>query len=492
MGNKSGKKGAVAGNMIVAIAILASAVAVGLWMSPLSFLNPTISVELQSPSHADEPSEFVNAPVEADAAVPSKDSKMHTPVSLLMQGLDVLYGERGKSYKEGFTSPEQRSAVAQACATIDGVYKDLEEAGIADQAEFRNTPVVLKACRLQLAAFEVMEKAEQDLHTGGTYPRPVRSIPVENNLSWKRYVEEYAMTKTPVIITGEQVDAMLHKEWTLDRVGEVCGDKEVALSKSGRDLTEEDHEEAEDGAQWADLFEVAETTVSEFISALKTRTLGPLYLFDWSLPSHCPELLEDGFTVPSYFASDFFQALPRDLDMRDGWPSLLVGPNGTGAALHKDTYATHFWMRMVQGTKRWRVYPASDTPFLYRNHFFDTFHWDGFDQDLEQMPLGGMASAWEAILRPGQLIIVPGGSPHEVRNLEDTVSVAGNFLDWFNLDEAVDEVATVAVSGTEVQQELWERLEAMRPKASQEFPVISSIEPTPLEYEAFKASVKKV
>lgn len=399
----------------------------------------------------------------------------------------MLYGKSGKSFREGFTTPGQRAEVVKACASIDSVYQGLLQEGLADRVEFRNTLVVLKACRLQLAAFEVMQEAEKRLHLEGGLPRPAQSIPVEKNLTWKRYVQEYAMTKTPVIITGDQVDAMLHKEWTFERVGEVCGDKEVSLSKLGRDLTDEDRDEAEDEAQWADLFQVVDTTVSAFLDALKSRSLGQLYLFDWSLPSHCPELLKDGFTVPSYFSGDFFQALPSDLDMRDGWPSLLIGPEGTGADLHKDTYATHFWMRMVQGTKRWRIYPVSDTPFLYRNYFTDTFLWNGFEQDLEQMPLGGMASAWEAVLSPGQLIIVPGGSPHEVRNLDDTLSVAGNYVDWFNLEEAVDDVAMVAVSGTSVQQELWEHLDAMRPTAARELAHISSFEPSPVEYDDFKA-----
>ena len=40
-------------------------------------------------------------------------------------------------------------------------------------------------------------------------------------------------------------------------------------------------------------------------------------------------------------------------------------------------------------------------------------------------------------LKPGQLLFVPGGSPHKVENLKDSVAVSGNFVNETNIDEAV-------------------------------------------------------
>lgn len=51
-----------------------------------------------------------------------------------------------------------------------------------------------------------------------------------------------------------------------------------------------------------------------------------------------------------------------------------------------------------------------------------------------------------------------------MRNLGDTVAAAGNFLDWFNLVAALDDVDKVASSGEDSDgvSELWGHLEAMR------------------------------
>ena len=48
------------------------------------------------------------------------------------------------------------------------------------------------------------------------------------------------------------------------------------------------------------------------------------------------------------------------------------------------------------------------------------------------------ATVFEADLRPGDLIFVPAGLPHQVVNVEATVAVSVNFVDETNLDDAID------------------------------------------------------
>ncbi len=41
------------------------------------------------------------------------------------------------------------------------------------------------------------------------------------------------------------------------------------------------------------------------------------------------------------------------------------------------------------------------------------------------------------MLEPGDLLFVPSGTPHRVRNLDDTVAVSGNYIDSSNWCQAM-------------------------------------------------------
>ena len=62
-----------------------------------------------------------------------------------------------------------------------------------------------------------------------------------------------------------------------------------------------------------------------------------LYLFDWSLPLHCPSLA-DKLNVPAYFANDFLQRTASGSLYAKSWPSLFIGPKGSRSDLHIDAF----------------------------------------------------------------------------------------------------------------------------------------------------------
>lgn len=76
-----------------------------------------------------------------------------------------------------------------------------------------------------------------------------------------------------------------------------------------------------------------------------------LYLFDWSLPIHCPELANE-LTVPKYFAGDFLQRTQKGTLYHDSWPSLFIAPTGARSELHVDAFGSNFWMALFHGKKR--------------------------------------------------------------------------------------------------------------------------------------------
>jgi len=130
---------------------------------------------------------------------------------------------------------------------------------------------------------------------------------------------------------------------------------------------------------------------------------------------------------------------PRHIQPGLNWPSLLLGPKGTRTALHIDSDATHFWLLLLKGKKKWRIFPAQDRDALYQNAFDDSLLITGFEDAGEVMRLQERVSPslnetmpWEFTMEAGDLVIVPHKSPHQVENLEDTVAVAGNFIDELN------------------------------------------------------------
>ena len=60
------------------------------------------------------------------------------------------------------------------------------------------------------------------------------------------------------------------------------------------------------------------------------------YLFDWSMPQHCPSLLPS-LTVPRYFAADLLQQTAEGSFLREAWPSLFIGGTRTAYALSLST-----------------------------------------------------------------------------------------------------------------------------------------------------------
>jgi len=224
---------------------------------------------------------------------------------------------------------------------------------------------------------------------------------------------------------------MLSTNWTLDFISKHCGSEEVKLKHF-----DQNHK------SWGNLYKDKEATnVGDFIEQVKKGTAGNSYLFDWGIAAHCPSMLKT-YTVPKYFATDFFQRVPdemwQDGGYKHSWPSLFIGTGDTRSGLHIDAVQSHFWMGMISGRKRWGVVTADHVPYLYPTVDAATFDIeDIFDVDVTKWPLVSKATIWETILGPGDLIFVPGGAAHQIRNLDTIISISMNFVDEENFDRSV-------------------------------------------------------
>ena len=189
--------------------------------------------------------------------------------------------------------------------------------------------------------------------------------------------------------------------------------------------------------------------------------VGHRYLFDWSLPLHCPELANE-MNIPKYFAGDLLQRTPPGSLYRDTWPSLFIAPAGICSQLHVDAFGSNFWMALFQGRKRhtynskiyniiffyfcrWLFFPPKDLPFLYPIHSplvtDNSFAVELSAPDLSQHPLLSLTTPLESVLQAGEVLFVPAGCPHWVENLDTSLAVSANFVDMSNIGRVKDKLS---------------------------------------------------
>ena len=164
-------------------------------------------------------------------------------------------------------------------------------------------------------------------------------------------------------------------------------------------------------------------TVGELLDAVDAGEADGSYLYDCSMPLKLPSLLQ-AVRVPRFFAHDFLQRTMRLHAFSASWPSLFVAAPGTQSSLHVDQWQGHFWMAMVRGTKRWTLFAADDVHLLSPDWARNTLDpamppLDRLDAEPSEHPLACLARRWEVDLGPGEVLYVPGGCPHHVRNLDE-------------------------------------------------------------------------
>ncbi|GLD97330.1 hypothetical protein PINS_up006014 [Pythium insidiosum] len=186
----------------------------------------------------------------------------------------------------------------------------------------------------------------------------------------------------------------------------------------------------------------------------------PLYIFDPRFGEKMPALLRD-YDVSSLkvFREDLLGLFktssaaeartsssspspsPSTSSLSPDFRWLVVGPERSGAPWHTDPARTSAWNALLQGRKRWALYPPGHPPPGVGATTRDRR--SGRESVLDMTSLAWYLHVYptlapherplEVLQEPGDVIYVPSGWWHLVLNLETTVAVTHNFVDSHNL-----------------------------------------------------------
>jgi len=245
-------------------------------------------------------------------------------------------------------------------------------------------------------------------------------------LSYAQFERGYLLPRKPVIITDALDECPARRKWTPDYFRERFGERRL-LTTSG------------------------EMTMREIVDGvLRPNGKRTPFLRESPIAWWLPELMADVAPSPCYAQPNWLSyPFARWPDVRrSGHASRLtrigqIEINFTGAdvrfpTLHQDLYCTHSLVMQWYGVKKFFIFPAEDTKYLYRKRG----EWvseitDVERPDLEKFPEFAKAHMTEFILQPGETYFNPIGWWHTTRTLDVSIATAMSFANASNWKEVV-------------------------------------------------------
>lgn len=244
---------------------------------------------------------------------------------------------------------------------------------------------------------------------------PVDSVERRSNLSYEEFVREYASVGKPVIITDAIKNWKASTKWTIDFFRSEYG--------SITDLVLDYKPETSD----KELTYVS-MTVADYIDYMTNGVRDKLlYLSRFPICNH-PELWED-YEEPIYF-NNWYRKLPLEIRKKyyDNACAILIGQKDTSIGLHYDSEHDTAWVAVISGSKQVVLLSPDQEKYLYDGHV------DCFNPDLEKFPLYANAKPVECILNQGEIIHIPPDWWHQIKNLEDTITLITNTINEWNYE----------------------------------------------------------
>lgn len=278
--------------------------------------------------------------------------------------------------------------------------------GVVDPATevqlIRRDPILqagLAAARTRNKLDSLMDALARQLRQSNA----VSSIPIVDQIEPQRFFDEFYFANRPVLLRGLMSNWKALSTWTPGFFADRFGDVSIEV-QAGRDSNPLYDEQFNSHRCWMPL--------AEFIDKLPSAG-NDVYLTGKNDLLRRPEFAE---------LNKDFGHLEGILDATSGpVPRLWMGGASTITPLHHDS--SNILFGQVYGRKRVRLIP----PYEIGNIANDTSCFSSIDiddPDYERCPAFRNVSVLEAVVAPGDLLLLPIGWWHAVRSLEPSISLS--------------------------------------------------------------------
>lgn len=207
------------------------------------------------------------------------------------------------------------------------------------------------------------------------------------------FLKEYFDPQQPVVMESLSEDWPAREKWNLEYFRKIAGDIIVPLY---------DGKPAK-GNQKSHIV-AQRIKMSKYIDILKA---GPtdLRMFFFNLLQNCPDLVND-FEYPN-IGVKFFKRLPV----------LFVGGKGAKVLMHYDMDLANNFHFNFAGTKKFILYPPSETKYLYKVPY-SIVSMESIDMDnpnFERYPALAKARGFKVVLNHGDTLFIPSKWWHFVK-----------------------------------------------------------------------------
>ncbi|MDX2505266.1 MAG: cupin-like domain-containing protein [Gammaproteobacteria bacterium] len=222
----------------------------------------------------------------------------------------------------------------------------------------------------------------------------IEQSPVERveNLDKSDFMENYKRLDKPVVIEKLTQEWPAQKQWTIDYIKDVAGDKMVPLYDS-KPSTDRKHQHAH----------AITMPLKNYLDMLQQGE-NDLRLFFYNILAEAPQLTED-FSYPE-IGLRFFKKLPV----------LFAGGKGAKVQMHFDIDLADIFLCHFGGKKRVLLFSPEQSRYMYRVPFsFSSLFDVDFDApDYEKYPALHYLQGEVAELNHGDILYIPPGYWHYI------------------------------------------------------------------------------
>jgi len=215
-------------------------------------------------------------------------------------------------------------------------------------------------------------------------------------------MEHYFARQKPVVLERAIEEWPAFKNWNLDYMKAVAGEKMVPLYDDRPVHHEDGFNEPH-----------ARMKMSEYVELLKSEPT-KYRIFLWNILKEVPELQND-FDYP-----DFGLRLMKKL------PMLFFGGSNSHTFMHYDIDLANIFHFHFEGVKECILFPQSETKYLYKvPHSLITHESIDFSNpDYEKWPALKMANGYKTRLKHGEVLYMPEGYWHHMKYLTPGFSMS--------------------------------------------------------------------